>query len=62
MDGSIAFRPATPVLPGAVMNGLCGDKEDRPYMIPYGTFNDREYWTPAVACTLWLMAEISCNR
>jgi hypothetical protein len=62
MDGSISFRPATPVLPGAVMNGLCGDGEDMPYMIPYDTFNDREYWTPAVACTLWLMAEITMKN
>ena len=58
MDGSIAFRPPTPVLPGAVMNGLCGDREDRPYIIPYDTYNDREYWMPAVAWTLWLMGEI----
>ena len=61
MDGSIAFRPPTPVLPGAVMNGLCGNREDLPYMIPYDTYNDREYWMPAVACTLWLMGEITKN-
>jgi hypothetical protein len=35
---------------------------DMPWMIPYGTFNDREYWTPAVACTLWLMVEITNNK
>jgi hypothetical protein len=62
MDGSIAFRPPTPVLPGAVMNGLTGDSEDRPYIIPYDTYNDREYWMPAVACTLWLMGEITMKN
>jgi hypothetical protein len=62
MDASIAFRPPTPVLPGAVMNGLCGDREDQPCMIPYDTYNDREYWTPMAAHTLWLMAEISMNN
>ena len=56
-----AFRPGTPVLPGAVMNGLCGDREDRPYIIPHDTYNDREYWMPAVALTLWLMGAINQN-
>jgi hypothetical protein len=59
MSGTAAFSPGIPVLPGAVNNGLCGNREDQPYLIPYDTYNDREYWTPAVAHTLWLMAEIS---
>ena len=53
-----AFRPATPVLPGAVMNGLGGDKMDQPF-IGNGIWQVSEYWTPMVAYTLWLMAEIS---
>jgi hypothetical protein len=54
-----AFRPGTPVLPGAVMNGLTGDYEDRPRFILQDNAIQSEYWTPPVACTLWLMAEIN---
>jgi len=53
------FRPATPVLPGGVMNGLGGDKEDMPYLNPNSSYNQSEYWTPMVAYTLWLMSEIT---
>jgi hypothetical protein len=52
------FRPGIPVLPGAVMNGLGGDKDDQPF-IGDGNWQVSEYWTPMVAYTLWLMAEIS---
>jgi hypothetical protein len=52
------FRPETPVLPGAVMNGLGGDNMDQP-TIGHGNYNISEYWTPMVAYTIWLMAEIS---
>ena len=55
------FSPPTPVLPGAVMNGLCGDKEDMPHLITYNNYNQSEYWMPAVAWTLWLMAAINQN-
>ena len=55
---SSAFNPPTPVLPGAVMNGLGGDHADQPFM-GKGHYNISEYWTPMVAYTLWLMAEIS---
>jgi hypothetical protein len=51
------FRPETPVLPGAVMNGLGGDIADQP-TVGDGDFHISEYWTPMVAYTLWLMAEI----
>jgi hypothetical protein len=51
------FRPETPVLPGAVMNGLGGDNADQP-TVGDGDFHISEYWTPMVAYTLWLMAEI----
>lgn len=52
------FRPATPILPGAVMNGLGGNKNDQ-CIIGNGEWMISEYWTPMVAYTLWLMAEIS---
>lgn len=52
------FKPATPLLPGAVMNGLGGDIDDQP-SIGRGNYNVSEYWTPMVAYTLWLMSEIS---
>jgi len=52
------FRPETPILPGAVMNGLGGDEEDQP-IVGDGDYHISEYWTPMVAYTLWLLAEIS---
>jgi hypothetical protein len=54
-----AFRPGTPILPGAVMNGLTGDTADQPQLLLHGDFNQSEYWTPMVASTLWLMGEIT---
>lgn len=59
MAGGSEFRPATPLIPGAVMNGLGGDKDDQPYLITKSNYQQSEYWTPMVAYTLWLMAEIS---
>ncbi|MDR3269621.1 MAG: glycoside hydrolase family 9 protein [Tannerella sp.] len=56
------FRPATPVIPGGVMNGLGGDKDDQPHLILHNNYNQSEYWTPMVAYTLWLMAEISPKK
>ncbi|WP_439581906.1 glycoside hydrolase family 9 protein [Dyadobacter bucti] len=55
------FKPATPLLPGAVMNGLGGDKDDHPVQ-GSGNYNISEYWTPMVAYTLWLMTELSGER
>jgi hypothetical protein len=52
------FLPNVPVLPGAVLNGLGGDSMDKPD-IGKGDWQISEYWTPMVAYTLWLMAEIS---
>lgn len=52
------FKPFVPVIPGAVMNGLGGDKDDNPD-IKHGSWQTSEYWTPMVAFTLWLMTEIS---
>lgn len=53
-----SFLPRTPVIPGAVQNGMGGDHEDQP-IIGDGWWQISEYWTPMVAYTLWLMAEIS---
>jgi len=53
-----SYLPRTPVIPGAVLNGLGGDHADQPVMGD-GDWQISEYWTPMVAYTLWLMAEIS---
>ena len=53
-----SFLPTVPVLPGAVLNGLGGDHEDMP-VTGNGDWQISEYWTPMVAYTLWLMAELS---
>jgi Glycosyl hydrolase family 9/Cellulase N-terminal ig-like domain len=53
------FKPPTPLLPGAVMNGLGGDVADQPHFIAENNYQQSEYWTPMVAYTIWLMAEIS---
>jgi hypothetical protein len=52
------FHPLTPVINGAVMNGLGGDHDDQPD-IGGGWWQISEYWTPMVAQTLWLMAELT---
>ncbi|MDZ7608367.1 MAG: glycoside hydrolase family 9 protein [Cyclobacteriaceae bacterium] len=51
------FSPQTPVINGAVMNGLGGNEQDAPE-IGTGNWQISEYWTPMVAYTLWLMAEL----
>ena len=56
-----SFIPDVPVLPGAVLNGLGGDGADQPD-IGNGDWQISEYWTPMVAHTLWLMAEISYSK
>ena len=53
------FRPPVPLLTGAVMNGLTGDHNDQPDLIIKNNWQQSEYWTPMVAFTSWLMAEIS---
>ncbi len=57
MRGGGEFNPFTPTLPGAVMNGLGGNSSDQP-IIGTGNWQIAEYWTPMVAFTLWLMAEL----
>ncbi|MDR1676023.1 MAG: hypothetical protein LBR86_06110, partial [Tannerella sp.] len=56
------FRPYTPLLPGAVMNGLGGDRDDQPFLITENNYNQSEYWTPMVAYTLWLMSELNAGE
>lgn len=51
------FRPPTPYLPGAVMNGIGGTMDDQPD-IGDGNYHVSEYWTPMVAYTLWAMEEL----
>jgi hypothetical protein len=51
------FRPATPIIPGAVMNGIGGTMDDEPALYP-GSYHTAEYWTPMVSHTLWLAAEL----
>jgi len=51
------FQPRTPRIPGAVMCGIAGDEEDRPDLLP-GSYHTCEYWTPMLAHTIWLMAEL----
>lgn len=52
---STEFVPPTPLLNGAVMNGLGGTLEDQPF-VGNGIYHVSEYWTPMVAYTVWLMA------
>lgn len=61
MAGS-EFRPATPLIPGGVMNGLGGDTVDQPRFITENNYQQSEYWTPMVAYTIWLMAEITAAK
>lgn len=51
------YDPPTPYLPGAVLNGISGDALDQPQLRP-GAWQECEYWTPMVAFTMWLLAEI----
>jgi len=55
-----SFLPHTPVIHGAVMNGLGGDSMDKP-VIGDGNWQISEYWTPMVAFTLWLLSDLSSN-
>lgn len=55
-----SFLPNVPLIPGAVLNGLGGDHEDMPVK-GKGDWQISEYWTPMVAYTLWLMAELSAT-
>lgn len=55
-----AFAPSTPFLPGAVINGISGNKLDEPQLRP-GSWQDTEYWTPMVAYTLALLSDLRAH-
>ena len=57
MNGN-EFKPPTPHIPGAVLNGIGGDMNDMPDMKP-GSWQTGEYWTPMIGLTMWLMAELT---
>jgi hypothetical protein len=50
------FKPATPLNPGGVMNGVGGSENDSPVLLP-GSYHTCEYWTPMLAYKLIRMAE-----
>lgn len=54
------FVPPTPLIPGGVMNGVAGSASDEPVLNP-GSYNTCEYWTPMIAYTMWLMAELQAG-
>jgi hypothetical protein len=54
------FKPVTPLIDGAVMNGIGGTPDDQPYLKP-GSWQTCEYWTPMVCYTMWLMSELSAQ-
>ena len=56
--GGGQFLPMTPYIPGAVLNGIGGDANDMPDLLP-GSWQTCEYWTPMIGLTLWLMAELT---
>lgn len=55
-----SFSPTVPLIDGAVVNGLGGNHDDMP-VIGKGDWQVSEYWTPMVAYTLWLMADLSAR-
>jgi hypothetical protein len=54
------FRPATPVIPGGVMCGIGGRNDDTPELAA-GSYHTCEYWTPMVAYTAMLLAELQIS-
>jgi len=60
-DVSYWFNPGTPVIPGAVMNGIGGTSNDMPDQKP-GEWETCEYWTPMVCYTMWLMSELTAGK
>jgi hypothetical protein len=51
------FKPPTPLIDGGVMNGIGGTPADTPDL-RNGSYHTCEYWTPMVAYTMLLMAEL----
>jgi Glycosyl hydrolase family 9 len=54
------FKPVTPLIDGAVMNGIGGTPDDQPDL-KAGSWQTCEYWTPMVCYTMWLMSELSAQ-
>ncbi len=52
------FKPVTPLIDDAVMNGIGGTPDDAPGLKP-GSWQTCEYWTPTVCYTMWLMSELA---
>jgi hypothetical protein len=42
------------------MNGIGGSDSDEAALLP-GSYHTCEYWTPMVAYTMWLLAELSAH-
>ena len=55
---SVECIPAFPDIDGAVFEGLIGDVDDKPILLP-GDYSIGEFWLPHQSWTLWLMAELS---
>ncbi len=51
------FFPPTPQIPGAVMTGIMGDKDDNPE--PFANNCSTEYDVPVGAPLMWLLSELS---
>ncbi len=54
------FKPVTPLIDGAMMNGIGGTPDDTPDLKP-GSWQTCEYWTPMVCHTMWLISELSAG-
>jgi hypothetical protein len=54
------FRPTTPVIPGGVMCGIGGRKDDTPELAA-GSYHTCEYWTPMIAYTALLLMELQIS-
>jgi len=46
-----------PVIPGAVMNGIGGTRNEQVHCDP-GSWQNCEYWNPPTASTMWILAEL----
>ncbi len=55
---SLEMIPPVPDIEGAVFQGILGDEDDIPLLVP-GCYITGEFWMPHQASLLWLMAELS---
>jgi hypothetical protein len=54
---TMEFKLTTPLIAGAVMNGIGGTAEDQTALNP-GSWQTCAYWTPMIGYTLWLTVEL----